>query len=245
MLLVSTLDWYSMLSETDSRLVAELESRSFDIRELAYQEIKKAIKKFSTRYTAKTAFQTIEAQIARLWLSPPSEDDQVDSKSDTDRLVAAEDTQHFTDEDSNVEAAARRTIDGLGFMLRAPITVMVTITWTLGAPVWVFMSKSRTYHLDMDVIHQQYKDQIVQPWLESLNSEGERTLLGVIRLSSNAARDSLNSALEREGTRYQRELETKQKPLDQEVVEHLVAAYVNLLAAEEALQELSGRIDPR
>jgi len=54
-------------------------------------------------------------------------------------------------------------------------------------------------------------------------------------LSSKAARDSLNSALEREGARYQRELETKRRPLDREVVEHLVAPYVNLLAAEEAL----------
>jgi hypothetical protein len=141
-----------------------------------------------------------------------------------------------------VEAATRRTVDSLGFMLRAPITVLTTITWTLGAPFWVFMPKSRTYHLTMDVIHQQYQTQVVQPWLESMNKEGKRTLLGIIRLSSDAARDSLNSALEKEETRYQRELETKQKPLDREVVENLVTAYVNLLAAEEALQELSGRI---
>jgi len=53
-------------------------------------------------------------------------------------------------------------------------------------------------------------------------------------LTSKAARDSLNSALEREGARHQRELETKRKPLDREVVQHLVAPYVNLLAAEEA-----------
>ena len=229
----------STSSGTDNHLVAELESRSFDIRELAYQEIKKVIKKYSTRYTAKTAFQTIESQIARLWLSPPSE---VDGPS---HQGGPGDTQHSTDEDGNVEAAARNAIDGLGFMLRAPITVVTTITWTLGAPFWVFMPKSRTYHLALEGIHQQYKAQIVQPWLESLNKEGERTLLGTINLSSDAARDSLNSALERERTRYQRELETKQNPVDQEAVDHLVAAYVNLLAAEEALQELHGRIGPQ
>jgi AcrR family transcriptional regulator len=180
-----------------------------------------------------------------LWLSPPVEGDQVALKSDLKRQVDSGDTRHFTDEDRIVEAAARRAIEELGFMLRAPITVMTTITWTLGAPFWVFMPKSRTYHLAIDVIHQQYKAQIVQPWLESMREEGERTLLGIISLSSNAARDSLNNALEREEARYQRELENKQKPLDPEVVEHLVAAYVNLLAAEEALQELSGRIDRR
>jgi hypothetical protein len=169
-----------------------------------------------------------------LWRSSRSKNHQVAS-SDPKRHGV---TQNVTDEDSNVETGARRTIDDLGFMLRGPITVMKTITWTFGA-------KPRTYHLAMDVIHQEYKIQIVQPWLESLSQEGERTLLGSIRLSSNAARDSLNNALEREEARYQRELEYKQKPLDQEVVEHLVAAHVNLLAAEEALQELSGRIDLR
>jgi len=232
--------------ELTARSVVELESHSFDIRELAYQEIKKVIKRSSTRYTAKTAFQAIEAQIARLWLSPPTSEDDL-SASDPDCQVGPGDAEHYTDEDDKVEAAARSTVNSLGFMLRAPITVMATITWTLGAPVWVFMRESRTYHLSIEVIHQQYKDQIVQPWLESLNKEGEKTLLGIIRLSSDAARDSLNSALEREETRYQRELEnkSKQKPLDQEVVENLVAAYVNLLAAEEALQELSGRISPQ
>ena len=97
----------------------------------------------------------------------------------------------------------------------------------------------------MDVISQQYKAQIVQPWIESLNEEGERTLLGTIRLGFNAVRDSLNSALEREKARYQREIENKQQPLDEETVSLLVASYMNLLAAEEALQELNGRIDPQ
>ena len=122
---------------------------------------------------------------------------------------------------------------------------MRTITWTLGAPFWVFMPHSRTYHLDLDVFRQQCKAQIVQPWLESLNKEGERTLLGAIRLISNVARDSLIGALVRDRERYQREIKNRQQPLDEETVGHLVAAYVNLLAAEEALQELKGRIDPQ
>ena len=180
-----------------------------------------------------------------MWLEPPSEENQDTSGGDPKHHSGSADSQHFTDADANVEAAAQRAIDGLGFMLRASTTVMATVTWTLGAPVWVFMPHSHTYHLELDVIRQQYKAQIVQPWIESLNNEGERTLLGTIRLSSNAARESLNSALEREKARYQREVDNKQQPLDEETVGQLVAAYVNLLAAEEALQELNGRIDPQ
>ena len=245
----SSLDLYSSPSGADHHLrlvVAELESHSFDIRELAYQEIKKVIKRYSTRYTAKSAFRTIEAQFARRWLSPPTSGDDVVRSGSKDQVDPGH-SQQVTDEDKKVEAAARRTLDSLGFMLRAPITAMTTITWTLGAPVWAFMSKSRSYHLSMDVITQQYQDQIVQPWLEGLNKEGEKSLLGIIKLSSDAARDSLKNTLDREGKRYQKELEDKrrQKPVDQEVVENLVAAYVNLLAVEEALHALSGRISPQ
>ena len=145
----------------------ELESRSFDIHELAYHEIESVIGKSSTRHTAKMAFQTIEARIAL------------------------------------------------------------------------------KYHLDLDVIRQQYMAQIVQPWVENLCKEGEKTLLGTIRLSSDATRDSLNSALEREKARYQRKVEKMRQRFDEEVVEQLVAAQVNLLAAEEALRELNGRVDPQ
>ena len=180
-----------------------------------------------------------------MWFDPSSEEHQATSGSDPKPHSGPGDTQHYTDEDANVEAAAQRAIESLGFMLRASTTVMTTITWRLGAPFWVFMPHNHTYHLDLDVIRQQYKVQIVQPWIDSLNKEGERTLLGTIGLSSNAARESLNGALERETVRYQREVENKQQPLDEETVGHLVAAHVNLLAAEEALQELNGRIDPQ
>jgi hypothetical protein len=237
----------SISSGADSHLrfviVVELESQSIDIRELAYQEIKKAIRKSFTWLAAKMAFQTNEARIARLWLGlPKTENDEVAAGSDSKAQADARDIQPFTDEDSMVEAAAQRTLDNLGFMLRAPIIAAAVMGIALAYATPLFVLQSPTYHLSMDVIHQQYKDHIVQPWLESLNKEGERTLLGVIRLSSDAARDLLNNSLEREETRYQRELETKQRPPDQEAVENLVAAFVNLLAAEEALQELNGRV---
>ena len=210
----------------------------FDIRKLAYQEIKKVIKKSYTRYTAKTAIQAIEARIARLWFDPLSEGHQAASGSDPNHHSGPGDTQNYTDEDTKVEATAQRAIDEFGYILRIPTTVMATA-------FWAFMPHSHAYHLGLDAIHQQYKAQIIQPWIESLNKEGERTLLSTIHLTSNATRDYLRIALDREKERYHREIENKQKLFDEETVGQLVATYVNLLAAEEALQELNGRIDPQ
>ena len=90
----------------------------------------------------------------------------------------------------------------------------------------------------MDVINQQYKDQIVQPCLESLNEEGERTLLGAMRSGFISAKESLTNALIMEEDRYERGLEGKTKPLDLDTVNRLIAIYGNLIAAEEALKEL-------
>jgi hypothetical protein len=179
----------------------------------------------------KTAFQTIEAKIARRWLNPTP-------------VVLLDSTILPTNDDNkSVEGAVQYNIERLGFMLRAPlVTAITSIVWTVSAPIWVFMPKSRTCHISIKALQQQYNDRIVQPWLEGLSKEGEKSLLGVIKLSSDAARGTLNSALEREEIRYTRELETKKKPLDDTTVDNLVTAFVNLLAAEEALQELYGRI---
>ena len=94
----------------------------------------------------------------------------------------------------------------------------------------------------MKAIKEQYNQMIVHPWLESLNKEGEESLLGIIGLSSRAAKDILNGALEREESRFTREWQTKNQPLDDRIVDNLVTAFVNLLAAEAALHELKWRI---
>lgn len=212
----------------------ELASQSVDIRELAYSQIKSKIKMSSTRYTAKTAFQMIEAKIARLWLNPSSDD-----KSDTgDGSPTHSPLRDYGDE---VEEVARRSIEQLGFMLRAPLTAVTSIAWTFSAPVWVFLPESHTYHLSMEVIQQEYKNKIIEPWLEALNKEGEETLIGVIRLSSEEAKGTVDSALEREAARYDEQSGTQKRP-DDTTVDNLVTTFVNLLAAEEALQELQGRI---
>ena len=54
---------------------AELEL--INIEPLAYSQIRKKIRISSTRYMAKTAFQAIEAKLARWWLNPTSDDEQM------------------------------------------------------------------------------------------------------------------------------------------------------------------------
>ena len=181
-----------------------------------------------TRYTARTAFRAIEERIARPWLSPGTptmSDGESESESD------------------NAEVAVKRSIDELGVMLRAPITVLATVPFVFGLPIWPWKVHSRAYHLRMDVIHNQYRDEIVDPWIRSLKEEGEKILIGTIESSSKVAKDLVTSALEREDNRYKRELEGKSKPAEKGTVQHLIASYGNLVAAEEALRELFIRVE--
>ena len=128
-------------------------------------------------------------------------------------------------------------------MLRAPITALATVPFAFGLPIWSWRVRSRAYHLGMDVIHNRYKDEIVDPWVKSLTEEGERSLIETIELSSKVAKELLISALEREDNRYKRELEGKTKPVDLDTINHLIATYGNLVAAEEALRELFIRLE--
>jgi len=85
------------------------------------------------------------------------------------------------------------------------------------------------------VLQQQYNNKIVQPWLESLSKEGEGSLLGAIKLCSDGVRSTLDSALEKEQLRFDRELKAKEQPPEDATVDNLVTSFVNLVAAEEAL----------
>jgi len=187
------------------------------------------IKTAATRHTAQTAFRAIEEKLARPWLGPGS---PVTSNSESE-----------SDLGDDAEAAVQRSIDELGFMLRTPITMLATVPSVFGLPIWPWMVHSRAYHLGMDVIHDRYRDEIVDPWIRSLKEEGEKSLIGTIEFSSKVAKDLVTSALEREDNRYKRELDGKNKPVDQGTVQHLIAIYGNLVAAEEALRELFARVE--
>ena len=206
----------------------DLETQSISIRKVAFQQIRSMIRTTDTRHTAQTAFRAIEERLARPWLGsvPPATND---SKSDV------------VDND-DVEVAVQRSINDLGFMLRAPIAVLATVPFVFGLPIWPWMVHSRAYHLEMDVIHNRYKDEIINPWIRSLKEEGEKSLIGTIELSSQVAKELVTSALEREDQRYNRELDGKNKAMDQGTVQHLITGYGNLVAAEAALTELVVRI---
>ena len=204
--------------------LGDLESQPIDI--VAFQQIRNVIETKATRYTAPTAFRTIEERIARQWPG----------------FVGL--TMGERESDSNLgNDAVQRRIDELGFMLRAPITALATVPFVFGLPIWLWKAQSRTYHLGMDVIYNRYKDEIVDPWIRSLRHEGERSLFGTILFSSKMAKGLVTSALEREDNRYKRELDRKSKPVDIDTVNHLIAVYGNLVAAEEALREVFIRLE--
>ena len=123
-------------------------------------------------------------------------------------------------------------------MLRAPITMLATLPFVFGLPIWPWFVHSRSYSLHTDTIYERYKVEIVDPWINDLKEEGKRSLIGTIKLSSKVAKELVTSALEREDNRYKRELEGKTTPMDVETVQRLIAIYGNLVAAEEALKAL-------
>ncbi len=201
----------------------DLETQSISIRKVAFQQIRNMIRTTDTRHTAQTAFRAIEERLARPWLgsAPATNGDKSDD-----------------DDNDDVEVAVQRSINDLGFMLRAPIAVLATVPFVFGLPIWPWIVHSRAYHLEMDVIYNRYKDEIISPWIRSLKEEGEKSLIGTIELSSQVAKELVTSALTREDKRYNRELDGKNKPMDQGAVQHLITVYGNLVAAEAALTAL-------
>ena len=182
------------------------------------------IRTTDTRHTAQTAFRAIEERLARPWLG--------------NVRPATKGGSSETVDNDDVEEAVQRSINDLGFMLRAPIAVLATVPFVFGLPIWPWMVHSRAYHLEMDVIYDLYEDLIIKPWIGSLEEEGDKSLIGTIELSSQVAEELVTSALEREDKRYDRELDGKNKSMDQEALQHLITVYGNLVAAEAALMEL-------
>ena len=182
------------------------------------------IRTTKTRHTAQTVFRAIEKRLARPLLG--------------NVRPATNGSNSEAVDNGDVEEAVKRSINDLGFMLRAPIAVLATVPFVFGLPIWPWMVHSRAYHLDMDVIYNRYKGEIINPWIRSLTEEGEKSLIGTIELSSQVAKALVTSTLEREGQRYNRELDGKNKPMDQGAVQHLITVYGNLVAAEAALTEL-------
>jgi len=90
----------------------------------------------------------------------------------------------------------------------------------------------------MDTLHDRFKDEMINPWIRSLNEEGEKALLGATETSLMAAKELITSALLEREDRCKRELDDKANLVGEERVEHLAAVYSNLMAVEGALKAL-------
>ena len=102
---------------------------------------------------------------------------------------------------------------------------------------------NRQFSIEIDTLHDRFKNEIIDSWVRKLKEEGEKTLLGITETRSKAAKDLMTSALVEKEGRCKRELDEKDKVVGEERVEHLTAIYCNLLAAEGALGELFARVE--
>jgi hypothetical protein len=101
---------------------------------------------------------------------------------------------------------------------------------------------NRQYSIDVDNLHDRFKNEAVDPWIRKLKEEGERALLETIEASIKAAKDLIASALLEKGERCSQELVEKETFAGEERVGHLTAIYSNLLTTEEALGSVFARI---
>ena len=100
---------------------------------------------------------------------------------------------------------------------------------------------SRQYSIDIDILHDRFNDEIIDPWIKQMKEAGEKALLGTTETRFKAAKNLMTSALVERENRYKQELEKLHDLVGKEKVERverLVAIYGNLLAAEEASREL-------
>ena len=102
---------------------------------------------------------------------------------------------------------------------------------------------NRQFSIEIDTLHDRFKNEIIDSWVRKLKEEGEKTLLGITETRLKAAKDLMTSALVENEERCKRELDEKDKAVGEERVEHLTAIYCNLLAAEGALEEVFARVE--
>ena len=103
--------------------------------------------------------------------------------------------------------------------------------------------RNRQYSIEIDTLHDRFKNEIINPWISKLREEGEKAVLGATVTSLTAAKELITSALLEREDRCKRDLDDKEKLVGEERVEHGTAVYSNLMAAEGALKELLVRAE--
>ena len=100
---------------------------------------------------------------------------------------------------------------------------------------------NRQYSIEIDTLHDQFKDRVIDPWIRKLKEEGEKTLLGTTEARLRVAKNLMTSSLVEKEDRCKRKLEETQEDnlAAEEDLAWFTAICSNLWAAEGALTELS------
>ena len=104
---------------------------------------------------------------------------------------------------------------------------------------------NRQYSLKIDTLHDRFKDRIIDPWIEQLKEEGEKTLLQAAEAGLKVAENLVTSALLEKEDRCKWKLEKMEQNnrAREQNIAQFTAACSNLWAAEGALTELSVRVN--
>lgn len=115
--------------ELKEDIIDELDVRGASVETLVFSSIRRqVIHTIATRHTAGTAFRAIEGAIAKPLLK---------SSKDSDSMIIND----YEDVENLEQQARTKSFEQLGFMVRAPIAVIATVPWVLGAGVWPFMAR--------------------------------------------------------------------------------------------------------
>ncbi|KAG8806102.1 hypothetical protein FRC18_006288 [Serendipita sp. 400] len=89
-----------------------------------------------------------------------------------------------------------------------------------------------------DTIMEAYQKEIVVPWVEEMEKNDEKMIMGAVTV---IAKSVFNRFLTAEEARFREELEQMAQPMDDVTLEHKVKIYGNLVATKAALEEILRR----
>ncbi|KLO16294.1 hypothetical protein SCHPADRAFT_221937 [Schizopora paradoxa] len=203
-------------------IMAELSEKGATIGNLIFVNIRQSVMHtIAVRHSGASAYRAIQDAIARPFLN-----------------------QRPIDVFLNLNAAApredewKRGVENLGFMLRAPITVVASLSWLLGSGVWPFMRQSERIVIDKRELLDHLRKQLLAKIFEDLRKEGESTLAAMMDGSWVAAKSVVEDELKSEEQRYNSEAALKRKPLSEEKLAPSLSTLLNFVAAESAMSKL-------
>ncbi len=115
-------------------IITELNEKGANIEAMTFVNIRqKVMHTIAVRHTGASAYRAIQDAVAKPFLKQRAVDVFLNEQGDAEDLGDGEGSR---DGDG-----AKRSVDDLGFMLRAPITVVASLSWLLGSGVWPFMKQ--------------------------------------------------------------------------------------------------------